>query len=279
MQNGNTTSADDSRNLEQLRHHYNVEKELAARLRDSTQQERSVLFGKLYNELFERVPDHPRLVRRDTPELSQKSISARMTLLQPVLFPEATFLEFAPGDCRLIETVCPLVKRAIAVDISDQREKGASPKNFELVIYDGYTLDVPSESVDVLFSYQFLEHLHPADVADHFALAYRLLRKGGIYVFATPHRLSGPHDVSRHFSDTPECFHLKEWTYREMFEVLRSAGFASACTYRFGKLRNSTIATALTLGLEGMCELLPGRKLQRRLTSRIFESVTMAAFK
>lgn len=278
METGQKTT-DDPRTLEQLRHHYNVEKELATRLRNSTQAERSVLFGKLYNELFERVPDHPRVVRRDTPELSQKSISARMNLLRPVLFPEATFLEFAPGDCRLIEAVCPLVKKAIAVDISDQREEGAAPKNFELVIYDGYTLNLPAESVDILFSYQFLEHLHPDDVAGHFEMAFRLLKKGGVYVFATPHRISGPHDISRHFSDTPECFHLKEWTYREMFKVLKSAGFSSASTYRFGKLRKSSLFTSLTFAVEALCELLPGRKLQRRATTRIFESVTMAAYK
>ena len=39
-------------------------------------------------------------------------------------------------------------------------------------------------------------------------------------------RYSGPHDISRHFSDTPQGFHLKEWNYREMFATLKAAGFS-----------------------------------------------------
>jgi SAM-dependent methyltransferase len=272
-------SESQGRTLEQLRHHYSVEKELASQLRVSTREERSVLFGKLYQELFDRVPDHPRLVRRDTPEFSRRSIAARLRLLKPFLSPRKTFLEFAPGDCRLLAEAAPLVEKAIGVDISDQRGEDAPPAGFQLVIYDGYHLDLPPASVDVLFSYQFLEHLHPADVDLHFALAYRLLRPGGVYVFATPHRISGPHDVSRHFSDTPEGFHLKEWTYCEMFEVLKRAGFVSASTYRSGKPRHSRAVTALTLALEAILTWIPNRKWQRRLSRDIFQSVTMVAFK
>lgn len=269
----------DSRTPARLHHHYLVEKELAGRLRNSSREERRELFGKLYGELFDRVPDHPRLVRRDTPQLSRRSIESRLNLLRPFLFPEATFLEFAPGDCRLAEEVCKSVGKVIAADISDQRGTESVPSNFELVIYDGYTLNQPSESADIIFSYQFIEHLHPADVDLHFALAHRLLRPGGVYIFATPHRFSGPHDVSRHFSDTPEGFHLKEWTYEEVFKVLSDAGFASACTYRCGKPRNYQVATALTLGTEQVLGWVRNRKWQRWLSRGIFESVTVAAFK
>ena len=72
---------------------------------------------------------------------------------------------------------------------------------------------------------------------------------------------------------------MKEWTYGEMFKVLSGIGFASACTYRFGKPRNNRAATAFTLGLEKALGWISDRKLQRRLSRGLFESVTVAAFK
>ena len=86
---------------DRIRHHYEVERELAAKLRASNSAERTQLFKTLYNELFERVPDHPRLVRCETPEDSRRKVEGQLRLLRPFLTPECTLLEIAPGDCRL----------------------------------------------------------------------------------------------------------------------------------------------------------------------------------
>ena len=42
-----------------------------------------------------------RLLRRDDPEDSRRSVEARMRFLREFLEPGSTFVEFAPGDCRL----------------------------------------------------------------------------------------------------------------------------------------------------------------------------------
>lgn len=82
-------------------------------------------------------------------------------------------------------------------------------------------------SYDAVLSNQVLEHLHPDDVATHFASAAALLKPGGRYVLATPHPLSGPADLSVVFGlDHPVCFHLKEYFYGELVPMLRRAGFA-----------------------------------------------------
>mgnify|MGYP003656980348 CR=1 FL=1 len=49
------------RTQEQLRNHFLVEKELAARLRTASPEERPALYETLYDELFRRVPDTPAL--------------------------------------------------------------------------------------------------------------------------------------------------------------------------------------------------------------------------
>lgn len=270
------------RTPERIRHHYEVEKELAARLRSSTREERTVLFKTLYTELFERVPDHPRLTRRETAEASRHNLESQLRLLRPHFAEtgaQPVLIEFAPGDCRLGGAATQWCERVYGVDISDQRGPGeTSPDNFDLIVYDGYQLDLPDACADLAFSYQFLEHLHPEDVPLHFELVRRLLKPGGVYVFDTPHRFSGPHDVSVHFGDTLECFHFQEWTYREMRKLLKRHGFARTAVHRKGRLLRSPLLNALHDGIEAIVSILP-KSLRRRLAARLFQSVTLSAWK
>ncbi|MEW6307069.1 MAG: class I SAM-dependent methyltransferase [Verrucomicrobiota bacterium] len=266
---------DDPRPIDAIRRHFEVERELAARLLHTNRSERTRIFRTLYDELFARVPDHPRLLRRETEESSARAVAARMRLLTPFLTGVSTFLEFAPGDCRLAYEVCRHAKKVYGVDISDQSGSAAGrPYNFDLIVYDGYNLDIADQSVDLVFSYQFLEHLHPDDVDAHFALVYRILKPGGAYIFSTPHRFSGPHDVSRLFSDTPQGFHFREWTFFELGRVVTRLGFGAWHTYRFGKPRLSSPCNLATVTAEHVIDLLP-RRMQRVLSARMFNSVTM----
>jgi hypothetical protein len=70
-----------------------------------------------------------------------------------------------------------------------------------------------------------IEHFHPEDTPLHFQMVSRILKKGGQYIFRTPQITAGPHDISKYFSDVPEGFHLKEWTYTEIRPILEEAGF------------------------------------------------------
>ena len=268
------------RNLERLRHHFEVERELACRLRASTREERPALFKALYQELFDRVPDHPRLTRRESPEESSRKVEGQMRLLRPVLQPGATLVEFAPGDCRLGYAAAATAGRVIGVDISDQRlgeDKARAPRNYELVVYDGYHLDLPSGIADVAFSYQFLEHLHPDDVRPHFDIVHRLLKPGGWYVFDTPHRFSGPHDISVVFGSELVGFHFQEWTLGDMRRHLRQCGFSTMQAIKGGR-RCGAVMTAAWLLVESITGLLP-RALRKRIADRLFQSVTVAAQK
>ena len=170
-------------------------------------------------------------------------------------------------------------KRITGIDISDQR--GAwegEPANFRLVLYDGYELPVPEGSQDVVFSDQLIEHLHPEDTALHFRLVHRMLAPGGVYVFRTPHALCGPHDVSRFFSDAPEGFHLKEWTYREIAPLLREAGFR--LPRAFWNARGARVRTPFAAAVaaeRGLARLPPA--LRRRVSRLVLPNLCVAAFR
>jgi SAM-dependent methyltransferase len=266
------------RSPERLRHHFEVESELAAKLRASTREERPALFKELYNELFERVPDHPRLTRRESPEESRQKVEAQMRLLRPFLSASAAMVEFAPGDCRLSYEVAKHVRLVHGVDISDQRSTAdiqQAPANFELTVYDGYQLDLPSGLANVVFSYQFLEHLHPDDLLPHCQIARRLLQPDGFYVLDTPHRYSGPHDISRCFGDELKGFHFQEWTYRDLTRLMRQAGFESVSPVKKGRVLRG-LTGGLFRAVEWFTGLLP-KPLRRRVAQRLFQSVSVAA--
>lgn len=267
-------SSKTGRSVTQLTNHYLVEKALADRVRSSTRDERQVLLPKVYDELFARVPDHPRLTRRDSPDDSQRSVVNRMKILHGALNKNTVFLEIAPGDCRLSYAVAEHVARVYAADISDQRTPGAKmPSNFELVLFDGFHLDLPPAFVDVAFSYQFLEHLHPDDLGAHMDLVARALKPGGMYVLDTPHAFSGPHDISRYFSNTAEGFHMHEWTYGEIAKLGSRHGFERMSVYRFGRRWDTPLASLVTQMVESLFLIFP-EKLRWRISQRIFGGVT-----
>jgi len=267
------------RTPERLRYHYEVERELAARLRNSTREERPTLSGELYDELFRRVTDHPLHSRKKSEAEHERVVRGQIRLLGPFLQPGVTVVEFAPGNCWLAYEAAKTAAQVIGVDISDQSDKGRpAPPNFKHVVYDGYALDLPDKVADVVYSYQFLEHLHPDDVGPHFDLANRLLKPGGVYVFDTPHRYSGPHDISRDFSDRLDCFHFQEWTHRDMRKLLAAHGFSTAWVFRFGRTFAQPAVNPLVDTVELMLAPLP-QNLRRSLFSRVFPSVAMVARK
>ena len=51
----------------QIAAHYEIEKELANKLRHSTRPERRHLYPSVHDELYRRVPDHPLLLPRTPP--------------------------------------------------------------------------------------------------------------------------------------------------------------------------------------------------------------------
>ncbi len=215
------------RTYEQILNHYEVEKAIAARLMSATREERRKIYAGMYDELFAKVPDHSRVTRRQDESKTRHVNRAKFALIRRSVGQSTVFAEFAPGDCRFAMEVAPRVKQAIGIDISDQRNPNDPvPRNFSLIVYDGYNLyEIRDGSIDILFSDQLVEHFHPEDTPLHFQTANRILKKGGKYIFRTPHVLAGPHDISKYFSDTPQGFHLKEWTYTEIRPALLKAGF------------------------------------------------------
>ena len=54
--------------------------------------------------------------------------------------------------------------------------------NLDIVITDGVSLPVEPGSVDVAYSDQLMEHLHPDDAVAQLENVVRAIRPGGVYI-------------------------------------------------------------------------------------------------
>jgi SAM-dependent methyltransferase len=266
------------RSYESVRRHFEVERAIALRLKAAGREERKRIYSTMYDQLFTQVPDHPRLTRRADPVQTAQMNRRKLGLIAPFIRPDGKVLEFGAGDCRFAFELAKLARKVYAVDIADQIGADAvRPGNFELVVYNGYDLDLAASSIDTAFSDQLIEHLHPEDTEYHFRLVHRTLKPGGVYIFRTPHRLTGPHDVSRYFSRHAEGFHLKEWTYGELAELLSHVGFERLVAYWFGRGRLVRLPLAAFRTTEALLQRLP--RCTRGPMKYLLPGISIAAYK
>ena len=265
---------EESRGPERLRAHYEVERELAGRVRAArTAEERRAIFATMYDELFRQVPDHPRLAAKGaSTESRERDIGWNLAQLRPYLKPGCTFLEIGAGDCALSAHVARQAKQVYAVDISDQHQ-GTLPGNVNVVLTDGRSIDVPAGSCDLAFSDQLMEHLHPDDAVEQLRNIHRALKPGGVYMCVTPNRVYGPSDISAFFDDEPSGFHLKEYTLPEILAIFRAAGFPRAHVYVGARGHFLRCPAFVVRAVEATLQSLPA-KLRRKLADmKVFRAM------
>jgi SAM-dependent methyltransferase len=271
------------RTSEQIREHYQIEKELAAKLRNTSRQERLGLYSMIYDELFRRVPHHPMVTRKVDPESRKREAMLQVDMLTRFLKPEHTLLQIGPGDCEMAFQLSNLIKTVYAVDVSEEiTHSETAPENFKLFLSDGTSVPVPPESVDVAYSNQLMEHLHPDDALEQVRNIFKTLKPGGIYICLTPNRIIGPHDVSKDFDSVATGLHLKEYTTAELMAIFKQVGFRTitALYDATGKLPPLPIQPVIVM--ERLCRQLPagmGRRLSRNTRVATLLGVRLVARK
>jgi SAM-dependent methyltransferase len=259
----------EGRTPDELRDHYEVEKELADRLRDASADERRTLYTALYNELLTRVPRHPQLTMKVDPEATAAIVNAQLQMLEPYVQPDSTFLEIGAGDCALSIAMASRVAHVYALEVSEEVVRDVTlPENGDVLISDGVEIPIDDHTVDLAYSNQVMEHLHPDDALAQLENIRAALKPGGAYVCITPNRLTGPHDISAYFDDVPTGFHLREYSVRSVTKTFRRAGFGSVRVLVGARHRFAALPPWPVIAIEaGLARLRPEtrRKLVQRL--------------
>ena len=219
-----------NRTPEEILQHYKLETRLADKLRHSNFEERKRLYSDVYNEFITKL-DHLPQLNLSLYEKKAKVLFEMVHLL-PFLDREFNYLELGAGDCALAREVSYLVKGVFIGEVSGEIiNKSKYPNNFKFIRTDGRNIDLPDSIIDVAYSHQLMEHIHPDDAVLQLKSILRVLKPGGVYICITPNRLNGPHDISKYFDEEAKGFHLKEYTVTELTELFKEVGFKKVKAY------------------------------------------------
>jgi len=111
--------------VDQLIEHYEIEKKLATKLRNSTREERlqQKLYTSVYDDLYRNVPYHSQLKEGLDSKGRGRQVAIDMRLLSRFLKPDSRFLEIGSGDCLLSLEVSRRVEKVYALDVSNEITK------------------------------------------------------------------------------------------------------------------------------------------------------------
>ena len=242
--------------------HFQLERKLANELKNTTVEQRRVLYGKLYNDLFTSFPNIP-----DGLNISKEDRLAWQIKLMKRLFDKnKVVMEIGAGDCLISKELAKHFKKIIAYEVADSIPfiEGL-PDNFELKIFNGVDMHEKPGTIDIIYSNQVFEHLHLDDISPLLNDYHSYLTKGGKLVVITPHRYTGPHDISRDFTREAEGFHMKEYIYSEMRDILSAHGFKKIRGYvGYSKIGYFPLPMWMLTFAERCFNILPGG-IKRRL--------------
>ncbi|MBC7949122.1 MAG: methyltransferase domain-containing protein [Chitinophagaceae bacterium] len=241
--------------------HFTLEKELATELRNSSATDRKVLYQELYNKLFTAFPE----IAHNLDTVHDR-IAWQMKVIEHLYDKDKIFLEIGAGDCILSNAIAPHFKKVIAYEVASSIPFiEGKPDNVEIKIFNGVDMHEKSASVDFVYSNQVFEHLHPDDIQPILEAYHSYLKPGGKVIIITPHKLTGPHDVSRYFSDDAEGFHMKEYTYSDMKKVLKAGGFRKIKGYvGYSKWGYIGVNVNLLIMVEKIYSLVP-KSLRKKM--------------
>jgi SAM-dependent methyltransferase len=214
----------ETRTPERLRAHYQLEQCLAAQLKAAGPDERGRIYGELYNALFSALPDHPQ--HSADPGRRARDVAVQVDFLRGFAGAGLSFAEIGCGDAAVTKGLAPYMLESIGVDVTPALIDAAqAPDNFHFAKAEGAAIDLPDAAVDLAYSNQLMEHLHPDDAVAQLGEIFRILKPGGRYICITPSRISGPHDISMYFGYEPRGFHLREYDYASLSAAFRKTGF------------------------------------------------------
>jgi SAM-dependent methyltransferase len=229
--------------------------------------ERRSLYGEVYDELYAAYPG---LDGAEDSSVSAARLRAQLAIVKPFVRRGSDVAEIGSGSGQLAEALAGLGASVTALDVSARGSSAeVSGGGVRWVRYDGLELPLPSASQDAIVSLQTVEHLHPEDAAFLVSEARRCLRPEGVFVCTTPHRLLGPHDVSRHFTTRAEGLHLHEYTVRELHSGLLAIGFADVRVLVGWRTRYVSVPARAVELVEARLVCLPRGVVQRPVVRRV----------
>ena len=170
--------------------------------------------------------------------------------------------------------VARFVEKVYAVDVSAVATRNpVHPENVEIITFDGINIPNNINNVNIAYSHQVMEHLHPDDAHSQLQSVYNVLKPGGLYVCLTPNRLCGPSDVSMYFDDEPTGFHMKEYLTIELTRLMRRVGFSKVRAYAGVRGHHVPVPHPFLASCEMLLSMLPHAPRRAIARTRLLTSL------
>jgi len=230
-----------------LRKHYEIEKRYSDLIRISPKgsAERKELFKKGYEEVIKIFEEYnPGGACTQYTNITQK--------LSESLSPKGgKVLDYGCGEGNLLEYLDKHGFEVYGFDVSETNARKTGEKmsgRAKQRIMHGDIWDFSEkfpEKFDLIAMDNVIEHIPEDEVGDIIRKCKEMLSENGALLVLTPHKLSGPHDISKFFvplGGKAECFHLKEYGANDIISVLTGNGFSDIRSFfvspkLLGKLR------------------------------------------
>jgi 2-polyprenyl-3-methyl-5-hydroxy-6-metoxy-1,4-benzoquinol methylase len=288
--NGSTARHD-----QRLRH-YEVEKDYARRILQTPKRslERRLLFERAYSDVIGNI------IEQYNPGGGETNYHDTVAALVKSLSPPTSrgfkrVFDLGCGGGHLLVALAKDGYDVYGIDVSGpsiaeaKRElapffKSEHVQHADILDYE------PPMKFDVVVMDNVIEHLVPDETPDILAKCYDMLNPKGLLIVLTPHALSGPHDVSKYFlpfGAKAEGFHLKEFSFTEMNDAIKRAGFQEVLGFPFHPrlLRKyhftpkaSKWAARKCMMLERMAQHWPSPQILRLLGRTSVRALTALAF-
>ena len=214
---------------EMIIYHWDLERRLRDELLNSKTSDRAEAYARCYTQLYQQLPWLNEFTNTKPGVPDSVRYATWVAAIGP---PPMKIFEISAGQGRMLRYLARLGHECTGSDVTLERAAATSRQENQIlqsVVDNAVSIGRVNDSeYDRVLSDQVIEHLHPGDIEVHVASVRRLLRPGGRYIVCCPHIYAGPADVSRVFGcDEAAGLHLKEYTWRELVNVVRNAGFDS----------------------------------------------------
>ena len=144
-----------------------------------------------------------------------------------LLVEEKVVLDIGSGVGYGAKILAEEASRVVAVDLSEEAVRYASSEyaagNIEMMVGDAQDLPLANDSVDVVVSFELVEHLQSQQA--HLLEISRVLKPEGLTVISTPNRVFYSQE-----SNQANPFHTREFDFQEFYAFLTSV-FSSVEVY------------------------------------------------
>ncbi len=215
-------------NASLLKQQYEIEKKWAGLIKAAPELEKKKLYVEQgYEELRKFYFDNK---VRSLDEVSETGEFDNRLILE-LIGKNKTVLEIGYGFGNAIKFIAPYQKKMIGIErhsYASEEIKSSLKSSGDIELKVGDFLDIAFDQnyFDAVYCDQVFEHIIPEEARAYMDKIHKILRDDGIFILITCNRATGPHDISKYFSETAEGMHLREYTYNELGDMLLESGFS-----------------------------------------------------